>query len=75
LTKCTLGLTYPGSYHFGTAQAERMEIVAGECAVVLDVQSATHAYAGGSVFEVPARSGFTITVNAGICQYICSFLD
>ena len=27
----TLGLIYPGSFHFGTEQAERMEIIAGTC--------------------------------------------
>jgi hypothetical protein len=27
-TKKTLGLIYPGKFHFGTEQAERMEIVA-----------------------------------------------
>jgi purine/pyrimidine-nucleoside phosphorylase len=37
-SKKTLGLIYPGSYHFGTDKAERMEIVAGDCQVVLDGQ-------------------------------------
>ncbi|HWI59648.1 MAG TPA: pyrimidine/purine nucleoside phosphorylase, partial [Bacillota bacterium] len=37
-TKKTLGLIYPGKYHFGTDKAERMEIVAGECVVHVDGQ-------------------------------------
>lgn len=74
-SKVTLGLIYAGSYHFGTAQAERMEIVAGNCQVVLDGQSADADYGAGSTFEIPANSGFTITVAEGICEYICSFLD
>src|SRR5690606_26868196 len=32
-SKTTLGLSYPGSYHFGTDAPERMEIVAGNCRV------------------------------------------
>jgi uncharacterized protein YaiE (UPF0345 family) len=32
----TLGLIYPGKFHFGTDAAERMEIIAGECHVKLD---------------------------------------
>jgi hypothetical protein len=24
---------------------------------------------------VPAKSGFTIEVSAGICEYICSFIN
>lgn len=74
-TKKTLGLIYPGQYHFGTDKAERMEIVAGACGVVLDGQSATASYASGTHFDVAAKSGFTITVASGICEYVCSFLD
>lgn len=73
-SKKTLGLIYPGSYHFGTDAAERMEIVAGECKVVLDGQSASQTYSAGSFFDVPAKSGFTIEVSSGIAEYICSFL-
>jgi len=74
-TKKTLGLIYPGSFHFGTGKAERMEIVAGTCHVKLDGQSKTHGYAAGTHFDVPANSGFDIEVAAGICEYVCSFLD
>jgi uncharacterized protein YaiE (UPF0345 family) len=73
-SKKTIGLIYPGQYHFGTDQAERMEIVAGQCAIKLDGQNALQTYAGGSAFEVPAKSGFDINVASGICEYICSYL-
>lgn len=72
--KKTLGLIYPGSYHFGTAAPEGMEIVAGACRVTLDGQSSVKDYATGTSFNVPGQSGFTIEVSAGICEYICSFL-
>ena len=74
-SKKTLGLIRPGTYHFGTAAAERMEIVAGACAVVLDGTTESVNYTGPSVFEVGADSGFTITVAEGRCEYICSFLS
>ncbi len=70
----TLGLIYPGQYHFGTAAAERMEIIAGACSVVLDGTEAVLTIDAGQAFEVPANSGFTITVAEGICEYVCSFL-
>lgn len=73
-SKKTLGLIYPGSYHFGTAAAERMEISDGTCSVVLDGSDQTLSYDAGSHFDVPANSGFTIEVTEGICQYVCSFL-
>ena len=73
-SKKTLGLIYPGEYHFGTAAAERMEIIDGTCTVVLDGSTEVLAFAAGQAFEVAANSGFTITVAEGICQYICSFL-
>jgi hypothetical protein len=72
--KKTLGLIYPGSYHFGTGAPERMEIVAGQCRVTLDGAVEPVAYAVGQHFDVPGKSGFTIEVASGICEYICSFL-
>ena len=69
-TKKTLGLIRPGSYHFGTDAAERMEIVAGTCSVTLDGQTAVQAYAAGTHFDVPAKGGFTIAVPSGLCEYI-----
>ena len=72
--KKTLGLIYPGSYHFGTGAPERMEIVAGACRVTLDGATAAQEYAAGTFFDVPGKSGFTIEVKSGLCEYICSFL-
>lgn len=74
-SKKTLGLIYPGKFHFKTDMAERMEIVAGHCVVNLDGQSATQAFTAGQAFEVPSKSGFNIEIRSGICEYICSFLD
>ncbi len=73
-TKKTLGLIYPGKFHFGTAAAERMEIIAGSCEVTLDGTTEVLAIEAGAAFEVVANSGFTIRVDDGICEYICSFL-
>src|SRR6185369_10079314 len=72
--KKTLGLIWPGSYHFGTGAPERMEIVAGACRVTLDGSTAAKDYAAGTAFDVPGNSGFTIEVKTGLCEYICSFL-
>ncbi len=73
-SKKTLGLIYPGKFHFGTDKAELMEIVAGNCAVKLDGQTEVKTYAAGTAFEVPAKSGFDIEVSSGIAEYICSFI-
>ncbi len=73
-SKKTLGLIYPGTYHFGTAAPERMEIISGSCAVVLDGTTDILTVEAGSTFDVAGNSGFTITVEQGICEYICSFL-
>ena len=72
-TKKTLGLIYPGSFHFSTGAPERMEIVAGACRVTLDGQREVRAYDAGRQFAVPGKSGFTIEADA-LCEYICSFL-
>ncbi len=70
----TAGVILPGNYHFGTQQAERMEIIEGEAEVLLDDSGKIAHYAAGQAFEVPANSGFTITVKAEACHYVCSFL-
>ena len=73
-TKKTLGLIFPGEYHFSTGAPERMEIVAGACQVILDGTPGKLSVEAGSAFDVAAESGFTIEVTSGICEYICSFL-
>ena len=72
--KKTLGLIFPGTYHFGTAAPELMEITSGSCDIILDGTDITRTIPTADSFHVPATSGFTITVHEGICQYICSFL-
>ena len=73
-SKKTLGLIYPGQYHFGTDKAERMELTAGQCAIKLDGASTSATYQAGQAFDVAAKSGFDIEVKSGICEYICSYL-
>jgi purine/pyrimidine-nucleoside phosphorylase len=73
-SKKTLGLIRPGSYHFNTDAAERMEMVDGTCLVRVDGTSDTVSYSTGTHFDVPKKSGFSIEVQSGLCQYICSFL-
>jgi purine/pyrimidine-nucleoside phosphorylase len=73
-SKKTLGLIYPGSYHFTTEKAERMEIISGSCHVKIDGQSEMRNFTEGSTFDVPANSGFRIEVLEGICEYVCTFL-
>lgn len=73
-SKKTLGLIYPGKFHFGTDKAERMEIIAGQCRVKLDGRTEVTVHAAGKAFEVPAKSGFDIEIESGICEYVCSFI-
>ncbi len=70
----TVGVILPGSYYFGTKQAERMELIEGEAEVILEGATETARYSAGHSFDVPAESGFTITVTGEPCHYICSFL-
>jgi uncharacterized protein YaiE (UPF0345 family) len=72
-SKKTVGLIYPGEYHFSTGAPETMEIIAGSCKVRLDGQTGTREYAAGSSFDVPGKSGFNISVLGGITEYVCSF--
>lgn len=70
----TLGVILPGSYHFGTEAPEFMEIVAGRCRYVLDGSDDSVEVPEGGTFEVPGKSGFSISVEGEPCHYVCSFL-
>ena len=70
----TIGLIFPGTFHFGTKDAEQMDLVAGTCRVKLDGQDRWQDHAAGQTFHVPASSGFDIEVGSGICEYVCSYL-
>ena len=74
-SKKTLGLIYQGTYHFGTGAPERMEIIAGTCKVILDGTDHTLEIPTTGHFDIAGNSGFTISVEDGICEYICSFLS
>jgi len=71
----TLGLIYPGKYHFNTKAPEEMRILSGNCKVSLDGAGSASSYEPGEKFDVPGESGFTIEVEHEICEYICSFLS
>ncbi|MEP7049792.1 MAG: pyrimidine/purine nucleoside phosphorylase [Pseudomonadota bacterium] len=71
--KKTLGLIYPGDFHFGTDAPERMDIVAGSCRVRLDGSAEWRDYTAGTFFKVPGKAGFDIAVESGIAEYVCSF--
>lgn len=71
--KKTVGVIYPGEYHFGTDAPERMEIVAGRCEVRIDGGDAWKSYGAGDAFDVAGDSGFTIRVSDGLTEYVCSF--
>ncbi len=73
-SKKTVGLIYPGPFHFGTQAAELMEIIAGQAEVRLDGEASWKEVGAGQSFTVPANSGFDISVKSGICEYICSFI-
>ena len=72
-SKKTLGLIYPGSYSFNTADPERMEIVAGACRAKLPGQDSWYEYKAGSSFDVPGNSSFEIAVDEDVAEYVCSF--
>lgn len=74
-TKKTLGIIFPGTYRFTTCSPELMEIIAGSCEVSIEGSTSTKFVPTDESFNVPGNSAFTISVNSGVCQYICSFLS
>lgn len=52
-----------------------MEIIAGHCKVTLNGKDCSISYEENQSFDVPANSGFTIEVNDGTCEYVCTFIN
>jgi hypothetical protein len=71
--KLTMGLIYPGSYKFNTGAPERMVITSGSCKV-LQASGVMTAHQAGEEFLIPGNSSFTISMEGGICEYVCHFL-
>ncbi|AXH11938.1 pyrimidine/purine nucleoside phosphorylase [Halarcobacter bivalviorum] len=69
----SLGIMMPGSYTFGTNQAELMEILDGEVEVKLKDSDTWNTYTADTSFDVPANSSFDIKVKT-ITDYCCSYL-
>jgi uncharacterized protein YaiE (UPF0345 family) len=72
-TKKTLGIMLPGSYEFGTADKEVMEILSGDLEIQLPGQNAWRRIKAGESFEVPAQSKFKLKIHA-ITDYCCAYI-
>jgi uncharacterized protein YaiE (UPF0345 family) len=70
----TLGIMMPGDYKFGTAEKELMEIIAGECEILLPESSEWQLIRGGESFYVPANSEFEIKAKT-IVDYCCNYIS
>jgi len=70
----TLGIMMPGTYNFGTEDAEHMEIIAGNVDVEVSGDGTnSENIQGGGYFEVPANSSFNIIVNEPT-DYCCTYI-
>jgi uncharacterized protein YaiE (UPF0345 family) len=72
-TRKTLGVMLPGSYEFGTAAAEVMEVLDGEMNVLLPGAAEWRVYTAGQSFDVPANAKFKLKIS-GVADYCCSYL-
>lgn len=72
-SKKTLGIMQPGEYTFNTDTKEIMEIMSGELEYRIADDQGWKTVKGGEVFEVPARSKFTVKVKS-LTDYCCSFV-
>ena len=69
----TLGITFPGEYEFGTADAEVMDVVAGGLTVLLPGKGEWESYGPGESFGVPADSSFKCKCSE-LSEYVCSYI-
>ena len=70
--RATVGVIDVGEFHFGTEAAERMTVISGEL-WVKPPGGDLRAYAAGTSFEIPAKSGFDVRAEAPV-GYLCEYL-
>jgi purine/pyrimidine-nucleoside phosphorylase len=70
--KLSVGVVLPAELKFGTAAAETMECVAGECLYRLAGSDEWLVSTPGHTFSVPANSSFDIRVTQAY-HYICRY--
>jgi uncharacterized protein YaiE (UPF0345 family) len=71
--RATVGVVDVGEFHFDTDAPERMTVVSGELHARLPGEAGWRAFPAGTIFEVPARSGFDVKASAP-AAYLCEFL-
>lgn len=69
----TLGIMLPGKYEFNTADKEIMEILSGNLEVLITDTEGWKTIKSGDVFEVPAKSKFSLNVTS-LTDYCCSYI-
>jgi len=70
----TLGIMMPGDYEFSTSDKEIMEIFSGYLDVLLPGTNGWKTIKDGEIFEVPAKSKFSLKVKS-VIDYCCSFVE
>lgn len=69
----TLGIMVAGDYKFGTDEKELMEILAGDCDILLPGETQWKNIKGGESFYVPANASFEIKAKT-LVDYCCSYI-
>lgn len=69
----TLGIMLPGEYEFNTDDKEIMEIISGDLDVLITVSEGWKTIKDGEIFEVPAKSKFSLKVKR-LTDYCCSYI-
>ena len=70
--RLTVGVIDKGEFHFDTASAERMTVLAGELRVRI-AGGDPDRYPAGTVFEISANTGFDVSAELP-SAYLCEFL-
>ncbi|MCH7391177.1 pyrimidine/purine nucleoside phosphorylase [Acinetobacter dispersus] len=73
-TQKTLGVILPSEepLTFKTHLAERIEIISGQCSVLIGDDPEMQIYTSGESFQIPANSQFKIHTNE-VVDYVCHF--
>jgi uncharacterized protein YaiE (UPF0345 family) len=71
-SKFTLGIITAGSYTFDVGDREVVQLIAGDCEVLLPTESEWRRVETPNSFEIIANSKYQIRTT-GVCEYLCDY--
>lgn len=71
-SRFTIGIITAGSYTFDVGDREVVQLIAGDCEILLPTESEWRKVEAPNSFEIIANCNYQIRTT-GVCEYLCDY--